>query len=58
MRRKSFIDTVKQLDRIERARRMTPDRRLLACANVSGAVLELQLSGKRYRKQALRNSRS
>jgi hypothetical protein len=42
MRGPSSIDQEKQLARIERARRMTPEERLLACANISRAGLELQ----------------
>lgn len=49
MRRPSAIDQEKQQERIERARRMTPEERLLACANISRAVLELQLAGRRDR---------
>jgi hypothetical protein len=49
MRRPSAIDREKQRERIERARRMTPEERLLACANTSKAVLELQLEGRRNR---------
>jgi hypothetical protein len=58
VRRKSSIDIAKRLDRIERARRMTPEARLSACVNLARTTLELQQSGKRYREEKLRNTRS
>ena len=58
MRRPSAIDRAKQLERIERARRMTPEARLLACVNISMAVLELQRAGKRDRPLVLPKPRS
>jgi hypothetical protein len=58
VRRKSAIDRAKRLDRIERARRMTPEERLLACANVSRVIVELHEVGKRYREEHSQNPRS
>ena len=57
VRKKSSIDREKQLERIERARRMTPEERLLACVNISRAVLELQRSGRQSRAGVLQKSR-
>jgi hypothetical protein len=58
VRKKSSIDREKQLERIERARRMTPEERLSACVNISRAVLELQLSGKQRRSGVIQKSHS
>jgi len=58
VRRKSAIDRAKRLDRIDRARRMTPEERLLACANMCRAIVELREAGKRYREQTVQNPRS
>ena len=58
MRRKSSIDTAKQKERIERARRMTPESRLEACVNLSRLVKEIQRAGERYRRAARQNSNS
>jgi hypothetical protein len=57
MRGKSAIDHAKQTERIERARRMSPERRLEACINLSKLGAEIQRAGRRYR-EALRNSGS
>ena len=57
MRRPSEIDRAKQLERIERARRMTPEARLLACVQISTMVLQLQQAGKRDRDAALSKPR-
>jgi len=51
MRRKSAIDRDKQASRVERARRMTPESRLLACINISQTTEELQRNGKQYRER-------
>jgi len=58
VRRKSKIDLEKRRERIERARGMTPEERLLACVNFSSLVVEFQRAGKRYREEKLRLSRS
>jgi len=58
MRQKSRIDQEKQRERIERARRMTPENRLLACVNLARLGVEIQRAGQRYREEALRLSRS
>ena len=57
MRRKSSLDVAKQEDRIRRARKMTPEERLLACVNMSHVVLELARVGKRDRKRDAQPSR-
>jgi hypothetical protein len=49
-RRKSSIDLAKQKERIERARRMTPEERLQACINLSSLVAEFQQAGRKLRK--------
>ncbi len=58
MRRKSAIDRAKQAERIERARRMTPEQRLEASASVSAAVMELHRAGHRDRQELLKKRRS
>ena len=45
------------MERIERARRMTPESRLEACVNLCKLVVEFQRAGNDHR-QALRNLRS
>jgi len=57
MRQKSRIDQEKQRERIERARRMTPENRLLACVNISRLVAEFQRAGQQYREEAFKKSR-
>ena len=57
MRRKSAIDEAKQKDRIERARRMTPEARLQACIRISHVALELRRAGERYRQTFLEKLR-
>ena len=57
MRRKSTIDLAKQEARIRRARRMTPEQRLLASASMSNVVLELARMGKRERERDSQRSR-
>jgi hypothetical protein len=57
VRRESAIDRAKQNDSVERARRMTPEHRLLACVNISSVVLELARIGKRDREEKLRRPR-
>lgn len=49
MRRRSSLDDAKRRDRIERARRMTPEQRLQACVNLSKLTAELRLAGERDR---------
>ena len=51
MRRPSAIDRAKQKDRVERARRMTPEQRLQASVAISSVVLEIARAGKRYREE-------
>jgi hypothetical protein len=50
MRRKSSINQEKRRNLVERARRMTPEQRLLASANLSETIRQLELAGKRYRE--------
>ena len=57
VRRNSAIDSDKRLSRVERARRMTPEDRLLACLNISHAIADLRRSGKRHR-EAIQKPRS
>ena len=58
MRRKSSINREKRLNMIERARRMTPEKRLEASANLSQAVQELERAGRRHRQGDPRKVRS
>ena len=58
MRRESAIDRAKQKDRVERARRMTPEQRLQACVEISSVVLEIARTGKRDREEKRRRLRS
>ena len=51
MRRKSSIDRARQKERIERARGMTPEGRLVACVKISRLVKEIQRAGERYRQE-------
>lgn len=51
MRRKSAIDRAQQAQRLEEARRMTPEQRLELSAAISSTVIELHRAGKRYRKE-------
>ena len=57
VRRKSAINRTKRLSLIERARRMTPEDRLVACANLAKVTTELQRAGKRHRDGGGRNDR-
>jgi hypothetical protein len=36
---------------------MTPEQRLLACANMSSFILEVALAGKRYREENPKQTR-
>jgi len=56
-RRESVIDEAKQRDRIDRARRMTPQQRLQACLDFSAIVLEFHSAGKRHRRNSLAGAR-
>jgi len=56
-RTKSAIDEAKQRERIERARRMTPQQRLMACVEFSSMVLEFHNAGKRRRAEHQRPQR-
>jgi hypothetical protein len=47
MRRKSSIDLAKQKERIERARRMTPEERMQTCINLTKLGLEFKRAQKR-----------
>ena len=58
MRRKSSIDRARQKERIERARGMTPEARLVACVKISRLVKEIQRAGERYRKETRQNPNS
>jgi hypothetical protein len=58
MRRKSFIDLAKQKDRIERARRMTPEERLQACVNLTEFGIEFQRAQKHLLKTIPPRARS
>ncbi len=58
MRRTSAIDRAKEAERILEARRMTPEQRLEASANLSAVVMELHMAGNRYREELLRKRRS
>jgi hypothetical protein len=46
MRRKSSIDLAKQKERIERARRMTPEERLQECIHLTELVREFKRAQK------------
>jgi len=50
VRRKSSIDREKQRDRFDRARRLTPEQRLIACMNLARTGAELQRAGMKYRE--------
>jgi hypothetical protein len=50
-RRKSAIDRAKQIERIERLRRMKPEDRLQACLSISALTGEFQRAGKRFLEQ-------
>src|SRR5438552_3299460 len=58
VRRKSSFDQEKQRDHVERARRMTPEERLQVSINLSRAVAELHLAGKRSREGNTSKNRS
>jgi hypothetical protein len=49
MRRKSFLNRTTRQDQVARARRMTPEQRIEAAAQLSETVKELELEGKRLR---------
>jgi hypothetical protein len=55
VRRNSAIDLAKQKERIERARKMTPEARMVACINMSRVVMEIHRAGERHR-QAVRQT--
>jgi hypothetical protein len=50
VRRKSSLNREKRRNLAERARRMTPEQRLEATANLSHAVKEIERAGKRHRE--------
>jgi hypothetical protein len=54
VRTPSSLDREKQKERLERARRMTPEERLLAAANLSEEVAMFQKAGARHRRAAAR----
>jgi hypothetical protein len=58
VRRKSSINREKRLNLAERARRMTPEERLKAAANLSHAMKEIERAGKRHREGNARKERS
>jgi hypothetical protein len=58
MRRQSSIDRAKRKERVERARRMTPEGRLEACVRISRAVMEIHRAGERYRQEVRQNPSS
>lgn len=58
VRRKSFINEQKRLDAIERARRMTPEQRMEAAANLSQTVKEIERAGKQQREGKSKKERS
>lgn len=51
MRRKSAVSDWKEAQRIEQARRMTPEQRLEASADLHVLVMELHRAGNRYREE-------
>jgi len=57
VRNKSEINSGKRFSLVARARRMTPEQRLAACANLAMATSELQRAGKRHREGTARNFR-
>jgi hypothetical protein len=57
VRRKSTINLQKRLDAVERARRMTPEERLQAAANLSQTVKEIERAGKRQRERKAQKER-
>jgi hypothetical protein len=57
VRRKSTINLQKRLDAVERARRMTPEERLQAAANLSQTVKEIERAGKRQRESKAQKER-